>query len=473
MSILDKINLLNEEENLVNESGIRNIKELAKTHKTAEIYFHKDLDGVTSAIGMKNYLKQYGIKTIDAHPINYGGEEYAVPKPRNKTLAVLVDFAHGKPVMHIHTDHHDSQVGVEKGTSVSFVKTPSNAAYISQVLSPKDLFPPQDVKIISTVDSADFASQGITPDDIMRAVYKTNPNLNVSKNKRAMGFATNKLLLAYKNKPGFLSKLVLQTNPSLASMYNIIKKLAKDAGYTPPEQLEKDNLEYINKQKAKIKKGDVKDVKNLKSGESMMIGTTIVQNGGGSMFKGYDRYVPFKNHPDADFYTIVWPMGLIQLLKNPFKSGKNPYHLGNLVMKDVMPKFKSRLNKEVTAWDAKRIFETDINKKKIKNAMGFNYSDLIALFNKSLKGLPKDGTNYKKMFIDIMNKPSRFLSKKQKDILKRVKISVWDIIMSQSGGHKDITNISGFNFLGKGYTDLMRDVQTEIAKQMKNKRLEN
>jgi hypothetical protein len=473
MNILDKIDLLNEEEHLVNESGIRNIKELAKTHKTAEIYFHKDLDGVTSAIGMKNYLKQYGIKTIDAHTINYGGEEYAVPKPKNKTLAVLVDFAHGKPVMHIHTDHHDSQVGVEKGTSVSFVATPSNAAYISQVLSPKDLFPPQDVKIISTVDSADFASQGITPDDIMRAVYKTNPKISVSKNRRAMGFATNRLLLAYKNKPDFLTNVVLQSSPSLSSIYNITKKLAKSEGYKPPEELEQDNAEYVAGQKAKIIKGDVKDVKTLKNGESVMIGTTIVQQGGGSMYKGYDRYTPFKNHPEAEYYTIIWPMGLIQLSKNPFKSGKNPYHLGNLVMKDVMPKFKSKLSKEVTAWDAKRIFEMDINNKKIKNAMGFNYSDLIALFDKSLKGLPKDGTNYKKMFIDIMNKPSRFLSKKQKNILKKVKISVWDIIMSQSGGHKDITNISGFNFLGKGYTKLMRDVQTEIAKQMKNKHLKD
>ena len=89
-----------------------------------------------------------------------------MPKPKNKTLVCMVDFAHGKPVMNIHTDHHEGQIGVEKGTSTSFVKTPSNAAYISQVLSPNDLFPPKDVKIISTVDSADFGSQDLTPDDI-------------------------------------------------------------------------------------------------------------------------------------------------------------------------------------------------------------------------------------------------------------------------------------------------------------------
>lgn len=471
MNILKKLDILNSQEKIVNESGIRNIKELAKTHKTAEIYFHKDLDGITSAIGMKSYLKQYGIKTVDAHTIQYGGEEFAIPKPKNKTLAVLVDFAHGKPVMKIHTDHHDAQVGIEKGTSTSFVKTPSNLAYISQVLSPRDLFPPQDAKIISTVDSADFASQGITPDDIFRAVYKRNPNLNITKNHRAMGFAVNKLALAYKNKPNFLRDLVLKSNPSLISMYNVIKKLAKEAGYKPPEEVEQGTYDYVNAQQAKMKQGTIKDVKTLKNGESIMIGNTIVQQGGGSMFKGYDRYTPFKNNPEADYYTVIWPMGLIQLSKNPFKSGKNPYDLGKLVMNDVMPKFKNKLSKEITVWDLKRVFETDINKKHIKNAMGFTFKDLLALFEKDLKGLSPKG-KWRDIVADITNKPSRFLSEKQKDILKKIKINTWDVIMSQSGGHHDITNLSGFNFLGKGYTDIMRDIQTEIAKQMKNKKLE-
>ena len=39
-------------------SGIRNIKQLAKKYKKAEIYFHIDLDGVTSALAMKEYLRK-------------------------------------------------------------------------------------------------------------------------------------------------------------------------------------------------------------------------------------------------------------------------------------------------------------------------------------------------------------------------------------------------------------------------------
>ena len=48
------------------ESGIRDINRLARENKEADLYFHQDLDGVTSAIGMKAYLERYGIKVVRA-----------------------------------------------------------------------------------------------------------------------------------------------------------------------------------------------------------------------------------------------------------------------------------------------------------------------------------------------------------------------------------------------------------------------
>jgi len=46
-----------------------------------------------------------------------------------------------------------------------------------------------------------------------------------------------------------------------------------------------------------------------------------MQYGGGTMFDpgSYDRYVPFKNYPEASFICLVWPMGLVQVSCNPFK----------------------------------------------------------------------------------------------------------------------------------------------------------
>ena len=127
---------------LIKESGIRGIKDLAKRYQMAKIYFHMDLDGVTTAIAMKEYLEKNGIKVVDAETIQYGDKEFAVKKPdaSGDIMPVLVDFAHGKPMYIIHTDHHDTQAGVEQGTATSFRPSRSNVETISQVLSPKDIF---------------------------------------------------------------------------------------------------------------------------------------------------------------------------------------------------------------------------------------------------------------------------------------------------------------------------------------------
>ena len=42
---------------LIKEGGIRNIRKLSKRYDKAKIYFHQDLDGVTTALAMKNYLE--------------------------------------------------------------------------------------------------------------------------------------------------------------------------------------------------------------------------------------------------------------------------------------------------------------------------------------------------------------------------------------------------------------------------------
>jgi hypothetical protein len=429
----------------LDESGLRNISDLTKDYKEAELYFHIDLDGVTSAIAIKEYLKGYGIRVIDAHPIQYGGREYAIPRPKKGKLAVMVDFAHGKPVMHIHTDHHDDQVGADvtkaKG-AVSFVKTPSNAAFISQVLSPTEIFPPKDVKIISTVDSADFSSQGLMPDDIMRAAFSVDKKKSIEKNHQAMGLVTNKLLLTYKNKPNFLSDLVMASKPSLLNMFINIKKLAKAAGYVTPEDIQKHQTSYVAAQKVS---------KNVE-----MHGNTIVQYGGGSMMKpgSYDRYTPFKNNPDAHFIVLAWPMGLLQVAKNPFNPGENPYHLGDLAQK-VMRKHKSKMMIPITLDNIKRIYEMDI--KDFKNAIGFKISDFFALFKGKIKAKGTKKEDWKRL-ARIMNN-------------KKFHVTLWDLVQASSGGHKDITNISGLNFMGKGYVDFMKKLQADLAKEMKTKSL--
>jgi len=260
------------------ESGIRNITKLAKEYDKAQLYFHMDLDGVTSALAIKEYLKNYGITVISAEVIQYGDKEYSIKKPQPKTLQVLVDFAHGKPMMHIHTDHHQEQTGVSKEQSTAFSHTPSNVAYISQTISPTEIFPPQDIILISTIDSADFAKQDYTVDDVIQAVFSLDKEKEIKTNKANLGFVVNKLLLAFKNKPNFLSTIVMEANPSLMSMYNVIKKIIKKEGYKSAEEVQADHKRYGEQQKQKlIEDGTIEDIKNLKSGEHIMIGNVIVQ----------------------------------------------------------------------------------------------------------------------------------------------------------------------------------------------------
>ena len=84
-----------------NRTDITNI---VGSNRKCEIYFHKDLDGVTSALAMKQILKgQYDIETVDCHTIQYGGLEFAVQQPKEGNLAVIVDFAHSKPMFTITT----------------------------------------------------------------------------------------------------------------------------------------------------------------------------------------------------------------------------------------------------------------------------------------------------------------------------------------------------------------------------------
>ena len=91
---------------IIKETGLRDIKALAKRYPKAKIYFHQDLDGVTTAIAMKKYLENNGIKVVDTEIIQYGDREFAIKKldAEGDVMPVLVDFAHGKPMFVIHTD---------------------------------------------------------------------------------------------------------------------------------------------------------------------------------------------------------------------------------------------------------------------------------------------------------------------------------------------------------------------------------
>jgi hypothetical protein len=423
---------------LITESGLRDIKALAKRYPKAEIYFHQDLDGVTTAIAMKNYLENNGIKVVDAHIIQYGDKEFAVKKndAKGDTMPVLVDFAHGKPMFVIHTDHHDRQAGAEDTKSTSFRQSRSNVETLSQIVSPKELFPSSDILLISTVDSANYASNNISVDEVISYLFRLDKEKSLEKNKMLMGLVVNKLLLAFKNKPGFLETLVMECSPSLLNILHTIKTIMVDKGYANPEQLEKNKEEYV---------------KSMQSNPNVkVLGNIIVQYGGGSMFKpgSYDRYTPFKNNPEADFIVIAWPLGLVQASCNPFKSERQlkGVNLGEIAQ-EVLSKWESQLKqREIPLSTIKWISESskDFN----PESTGFTFKDFVALYGKEFKNM-EDGKEKLIHIGEMMERPFSELPEEHRQMLDKINVNAWDFIQANSGGHKCITNISGLNFMGR------------------------
>ncbi len=421
---------------IISESGLRDIKKLAERYPKAKIYFHQDLDGVTTAIAMKKYLESNGIKVVDSEVIQYGDKEFSVKKmdAQGDTMPVLVDFAHGKPMFVIHTDHHDRQAGAEETGAKSFRPSRSNVETISQIVSPKDLFPEVDLRLISTVDSADYAKYDISPEEVMNYIFKLDKDKSARENKFALGLVLNKLLLAFKNKPKFLENLVMNSQPSLYSILDQIKQEIKGRNLPSPEMLKKNQEDYVHKM--------------MHSRNVMYDDGIIVQYGGGSMMKpgSYDRYTPFKNNPDADFLVIAWPLGLLQASCNPFKKERElkGVNLGDIAQ-EVLSKWEDQLKgKKVPLSTIKYISESKIT----PESVGFTFKDFKAIYGDRLKDR-ENGEKAVQVLEDIMNVPYKELSEDQFAILDKITVSAWDIIQANSGGHKCITNVSGLNYLGR------------------------
>ena len=461
---------------LITESGIQDIKKLAERYPKAQIYFHLDLDGVVSAIAMREYLQRYGIDVIGYKTIQYGDKEFALVKPdaSEDVMPVLVDFAHGKPEFKIHTDHHDSQTGVEDAAT-QFKPARSNVETISGIISPTDIFPTGDIDLFRTVDSADFHRKGIKPEEVINFVFTLDKEKELEKNKQAAGFALNKLILAYKNKPGYLEKLAMYSNPSIVSMFMKGKELARDMGFVGVEELQSNADNYRER---------LRDFDKVKKE-----GKILVQYGIPSAFKpgSYDRYASLEMHPEVEYFLMIWPMGLLQTSCNPFKEKFDEnVNLGEMAS-EVLEEHKAELSAiEVPLSQIKRISERSVTAtlqklmkqsdedfgdvKSEKDFFGFRFKDLVALYNDKIKGInPDKKSSFKDMIVDITNKPYSDLSKKQKQMLDYISVNAYDIIVANSGGHPCITNISGINYLGKDGLPMLKKLAAAMLSKLKQK----
>ena len=386
---------------------------------------------------MKKYLEDNGIDVVGSHIIQYGDKEFAVKKndATGDIMPVLVDFAKGKPMFVIHTDHHDRQAGAEDTKSTSFRPSRSNVETISQIVSPKDIFPSSDILLISTVDSADFAKYDISPDEVVNYLFRIDKDKSLQKNKMLLGLVINKLILAFKNKPGFMENLVMKSNPSLMSILTNIKDWMKQTNAPAPEELQKNAEAYKETMKGYPKVED----------------NIIFQYGGGSMIKpgSYDRYTPFRNNPEADFLIMAWPLGLVQASCNPFKKERElkGVNLGEIAQ-EVLAKWEGQLKQRTIPLSTIK-WISESSKDFGPNSVGFTFKDFKALYGDKFTTM-ENGEEVLDHIQEMMEIPFTELPEEHREMLDKIGVNAWDLIQANSGGHKCITNISGLNYLGRG-----------------------
>jgi hypothetical protein len=324
-------------------------------------------------------------------------------------------------------------VGAEKDAAKSFRQARSNVETISQVVSPSDIFPSSDILLISTVDSADFVKQGLNPEDVVNYLFKLDKDKSLQKNKMLLGLVINKLILAFKNRRGFMEDLVMNSEPSLLSILNNIKSWMKQTSAESIDNLQQRSEDYYQQMK-NYPKRVVQD-------------GIIFQYGAGSMKSGsYDRYTPFRVNPDADFLVLLWPMGLLQASCNPFKKerqlkGVNLGEIAQEVLSEYEPALKKRI---IPLSTIKWLSEVSVG----PESVGFTFKDFDALFGGNIAFM-EGGEQLLDRLRPIMDKPFSELTEPEKQMLDKVGVNMWDFIQSHSGGHKCITNISGLNYLGR------------------------
>jgi hypothetical protein len=335
----------------------------------------------------------------------------------------------------IHTDHHDRQAGAEDTKSTSFRPSRSNVETISQIVSPKDIFPSSDILLISTVDSADFAKYDISPDEVVNYLFRIDKDKSLQKNKMLLGLVINKLILAFKNKPGFMENLVMKSNPSLMSILTNIKDWMKQTNAPAPEELQKNAEAYKETMKGYPKVED----------------NIIFQYGGGSMIKpgSYDRYTPFRNNPEADFLIMAWPLGLVQASCNPFKKERElkGVNLGEIAQ-EVLGKWEDQLKQRTIPLSTIK-WISESSKDFGPESVGFTFKDFKALYGDKFTTI-ENGEEVLDHIQEMMEIPFTELPEEHKEMLDKIGVNAWDLIQANSGGHKCITNISGLNYLGRG-----------------------
>lgn len=203
--------------------------EKGKKGKEVMLYTHDDLDGVFSAVVMKNYLLDHGFKIHGYGILNYQ-ESWSATILDPNYINIAVDFAEDADGVDIYIDHH-GQFTDEDFRGKTSIKTPTDSAYegiCDQLGIPVDELT---LAAIDMVDSAKYDEYGVNvidtlkfnePDWLVDVIKRDN--LTALQKKLTFVAAFNQLLKR-SDHTTFIEVIHNLKDVSIYSIYDLFKKL--------------------------------------------------------------------------------------------------------------------------------------------------------------------------------------------------------------------------------------------------------
>ena len=195
-------------------------KKRGKSGKDVCLIFHDDMDGIVSAILMKQYLKNHGYNIKKYGIINYQ-EGWQAFKIDSRLITIALDFAEDIPGVDYYVDHHgkfEEEVKLNQQRTSIKTATGSAAEGIAQQLG----FPfSNDTKDwIDMIDSAKYSDYDIDIKGILNFDLK-----EISKSKKSkltFAAAMNQLLKRSDHKT-FIEVVNASEGASIFNIYRLFK----------------------------------------------------------------------------------------------------------------------------------------------------------------------------------------------------------------------------------------------------------
>lgn len=458
---MDIINLLDQlKEDFLIESGIK----IPKNTKAAKIIYHQDTDGIFSAMLTYRQLIKQGIpaKNIKLSSIQYGMNNKEVEKKlsaKKGQMVALVDFARlsgSERTPDFWSDHHIADEKMKGGKSGKIGKTEygSEAEHLATAHA-QNIADPKTIKMITMIDSAQY------PD--LEAVLKLPKNFKEKGRLERLAVLTQALLAdsgVFRNE-SLAKKLIRESKPSIVSIYNTAKELARLSNLQKVaiKELEKEKPDWdtVNKIRNKLLKKVGKEAAEKVSSSKQPARSRLNEAAKDELEKE-DRIDELENKKKKGNLTDAEKKEL-QRLKTDEPIGKVKTKREGAIKKHTQ-KSKTGFKQKgsMMNWSAgqvQRYLWTQLHEKGVRSPFVIRNlgPGLQISINPDLPKEVKETVNLEAMM---------------KGILKKVKEEIggadwaWNVIMSESGGHKGITNISALNLLGlmpKKYREELKEIE--------------